>query len=253
MESQPLGVTRTPGTTFAVTAHIGDLPSIPADRGVGRFRLHEGYTLVKSTDLPLVFPEFGGEVLTPVSERTQEVAQGILGVVRQNDPSVSDYADITETHLTAITVLNLNSKKISSLKVGDFDGLTGLTELRLNNNQLTNLPANIFQGLSSLTTLRLNDNALTSLLVDVFEGLSSLINLDLSFNRLNTLPKNIFSDLGSLSNLNLLNNVFNSLPAGIFSGLSFNTLGLSFTPGSKPIHIVPRGSFPAWDRWAVLP
>ena len=229
VESEALTVTRTPGTTFAVTAHIGDLPSIPTDEDRGRFRLHEGYTLVKSANLPLVFPEFGGEVLTPVSQRTLQVREAIVAAVS----GVNSANAVTETHLAAITTLALNNRNITSLKVGDFDGLTGLTELRLNNNQLINLPANIFQGLSSLATLRLNNNALASLLADVFEGLSSLINLDLGSNRLRTLPRDIFSDLRSLRNLNLVDNVFNSLPAGIFSGLSFNTLGLSFTPGSN--------------------
>ena len=225
VESDTLTVKRTPYTTAAVTVNIGRLPGLPSD--------HEGYTLVKSDDLPLEFTGGLAIGITPVSQRTPQAREGIRGVVRLNDPSVSSFADITETHLAGITTLSLNNKNITSLKSGDFDGLTGLTELRLNDNQLTNLPADIFLGLSSLTTLHLNNGSLTSLLEDVFEGLSSLINLDLSFNQLNTLPRSIFSDLGSLSNLNLLNNAFNSLPAGIFSGLSFDTLSLSFTPGSN--------------------
>ena len=225
VESDTLTVKRTPYTTAAVTVNIGTLPGLPSN--------HKGYTLVKSDDLPLEFTN-GLEIgITPVSQRTPQAREGIRGVVRLNDPSVSSFADITETHLAGITTLSLNNKNITSLKSGDFDGLTGLTELRLNDNQLTNLPADIFLGLSSLTTLHLNNGSLTSLLEDVFEGLSSLINLDLSFNQLNTLPRSIFSGLGSLRNLNLVNNAFSSLPAGIFSGLSFDTLGLSFTPGSN--------------------
>ena len=225
VESNTLTVKRIPGTTAAVTLNIGTLPGLPSS--------HEGYTLAKSDDLPLEFTN-GLEIgITPVSQRTPQAREGIRGVVRLNDPSVSSFADITETHLAGITTLSLNNKNITSLKSGDFDGLTGLTELRLNDNQLTNLPADIFLGLSSLTTLHLNNGSLTSLLEDVFEGLSSLINLDLSFNQLNTLPRSIFSGLGSLRNLNLVNNAFSSLPAGIFSGLSFDTLGLSFTPGSN--------------------
>ena len=45
VESQPLNVTRTSGTTAAVTADIGTLPGLPSN--------HFGYELVKSTDLPL--------------------------------------------------------------------------------------------------------------------------------------------------------------------------------------------------------
>ncbi len=52
-ESPPLTVARTPGTTAAVTVNIGTLPGLPTD--VNRFNilLHQGYTLVKSGDLPL--------------------------------------------------------------------------------------------------------------------------------------------------------------------------------------------------------
>ena len=49
LESQPLTVTRTPGTTFAVTVDISSLPRIPAN--------HFGYTLVKSADLPIAVTE----------------------------------------------------------------------------------------------------------------------------------------------------------------------------------------------------
>ena len=45
VESTPLTVTPTPGTTAAVTVDIGTLPGLPAN--------HSGYALVKSPDLPL--------------------------------------------------------------------------------------------------------------------------------------------------------------------------------------------------------
>ena len=45
LESQPLTVVRTSGTTAAVTVDIGTLPGLPAN--------HSGYALVKSADLPL--------------------------------------------------------------------------------------------------------------------------------------------------------------------------------------------------------
>ena len=224
VESEPLTVTRFPGTTGAVTVDIGTVPRIPNS--------HDGYALVKSETLPLAFTEQLTEFL-PVSERTPQGAAGILGVVKSNDPSITTYDQITVTHLAKITALDLSNKNITSLKSGDFDGLTGMNELRLNNNTLASLPADIFSGLSSMTTLHLNNNDLTNLPVDIFSGLSSMINLDLGFNQFSTLPRNIFSGLRSLRNLNLADNPFNSLPAGIFSGLSFNTLGLSFTPGSN--------------------
>ena len=179
LESEPLTVTRTPGTTFAVTVDIGTLPGLPAD--------HSGYTLVKSADLPLeIFSRLAG-ALTPVSERTPQVRDAILGVVRLNYPSISNYADITEIHLAGITSLYLNNSNITALQTGDFDGLTGLTELRLNGNQLTTLPADIFSGLSSLVTLDLSNNPQLSLPDGIFTGLS-LTTLDLSSTPVSNVP-----------------------------------------------------------------
>ena len=201
---------------------------------------------------------------TPVSQRTPQVREAIRGVVRINDPSVSNYTDITETHLTGVIALFLNNKNITALKSGDFDGLTGLEELRLNNNQLATLPAGIFDGLSSLSTLELSHNSLTTLLTGIFDGLpflstlelsnnllttlpsdifsrlSSLIRLDLSFNQLLSLPANIFSGLSSLLNLNLSNNQLLNLPTGIFSGLSLQELNLFNVPTANP---PPGGDF----------
>ena len=64
VESRTLTVTRTPGTTFAVTVNIGNLPSLPTgqgnygrltstDTGRNEYRLHQGYELVKSGNLPI--------------------------------------------------------------------------------------------------------------------------------------------------------------------------------------------------------
>ena len=53
VESEPLTVTRTPGVPWIITVDIGDpLPRLPSE--------HNGYTLVKSTDLRLAFTELGG-------------------------------------------------------------------------------------------------------------------------------------------------------------------------------------------------
>ena len=51
VESAPLTVSRTPGTTLAVIADIGTLPGLP------RNQYHYGYALVKSTDLPVKVTE----------------------------------------------------------------------------------------------------------------------------------------------------------------------------------------------------
>ena len=56
VESAPLTVTRTPGTTFAVTVDIGTLPGVPRSG-------HGGYALVKSSNLPLeMFSRLAGAI-----------------------------------------------------------------------------------------------------------------------------------------------------------------------------------------------
>ena len=90
----------------------------------------------------------------PVSDRTPAVRDAIVAAV----PNISTAADVTDTHLAAITALNLRSMGITALQSGDFAGLTGLTNLNLYGNMLSGLPYGIFDGLTSLTTLRLGGN-----------------------------------------------------------------------------------------------
>ena len=211
LESEPLTVFRTPGSTFAVTVDIGNLPGLPPN--------HSGYALDKSADLPLAFPEFGGAVLTPVCDRTPQVRDKIVEL-----SPVSTCSAVTEAHLAAITELILGSQQIRTLKVGDFDGLNALTRLYLKYNQLTSLPAGIFDGLNALTRLELERNQLTSLPVGIFDGLTNLTVIDLRSNQLTSLPAGIFDGLNSLKTLRLHSNQLTSLPAGIFDGLNVLTL-----------------------------
>ena len=58
--------------------------------------------------------------------RTEQVRTAILARIS----GVTHCALVTDTHLAAITGnLSLNSKGITALAAGDFDGLTALTEL----------------------------------------------------------------------------------------------------------------------------
>ena len=95
----------------------------------------------------------------PVRDRTPEVRDAIVNAV----PNVSDAANVTAAHLTAITNLNLRNAGITALKKGDFSGMTALTSLNLFNNQLSSLPDGIFEGLTSLTTIRLGRNTVDPL------------------------------------------------------------------------------------------
>ena len=205
LESETLTVTRTSGTTAAVTVDMGTLPGLPAN--------HQGYALVKSANLPLVFTEFGGTVLTPVCDRTPQVQTAILGVLQLQTPSPSTCGEVTEAHLaTGITSLYLNGQGITTLKVGDFDGLTSLTELRLNGNQLTTLPEDIFDGLTALTTLYLYGNQLTTLPEDIFDGLTTLTDLRMIGNQFTALPDGLFEGLNALTTLYLHGNSVDPLP-----------------------------------------
>ena len=131
-----------------------------------------------------------GSVSAPVSpsDRTPQVAEAILNVVKLDYPNVSSFADITGSHLAGITALYLNGKNITALKSGDFKGLTSVTELRLNGNQLTTLPEGIFDGLTALRNLNLYNNRLSSLPARLFEGLTSLTTIRLGSNTVDPLP-----------------------------------------------------------------
>ena len=151
-----------------------------------------------------------------VNERTQQVQDAIVAAV----DGVSAAADVTDTHLAAITTLSLYGKEISTLKTGDFSGLSSLTTLYLDNNRLTSLPDDVFSGLSSLRYLYLNNNQLNNLPATLFSSLSSIEEISLNGNRLARLPDNLFTGLTSLRQLMLHKNLLKSLDADTFSGLS---------------------------------
>ncbi len=131
-----------------------------------------------------------GSVSAPVSpsDRTPQVAEAILNVVKLDYPSVTSFADITDSHLAGITALYLNRKNITALKSGDFKGLTSVTELRLNGNQLTTLSEGIFSGLTALRNLNLYNNRLSGLPAGLFAGLTSLTTIRLDRNAVVPLP-----------------------------------------------------------------
>ncbi len=99
--------------------------------------------------------------IIPISKRTPQVRDAIAAAIGV------DADAINETHLAAVTSLNLRGKSITSLKTGDFSGLTALTNLNLHNNQLNSLPDGIFSGLTSLQTLRLAGNAIEPLPIEI--------------------------------------------------------------------------------------
>ena len=162
--------------------------------------------------------------ITAVSERTEAVRDAIVDAI----DGIDDAADVTETHLAAITSLDIAYNDLTTLSSGDFDGLTGLTSLDMSGNKFGSLPVNIFDDLTSLTDLNISfnnffqedENGLTTLPDGIFDSLTSLIDLNLSFSGLTSLPDGIFDQLSSLEILDLLVSEFTTLTADVFDGLS---------------------------------
>ena len=81
--------------------------------------------------------------------RTEQVVQAILA----QTPDAASCEEITETHLQAITTLDLSGQSITELQAGDFSGLTNLSSLNLGDNP-------IFSELPNLSELNLGDKQL---------------------------------------------------------------------------------------------
>ena len=140
VESQLSTVTRTPGTSAAVTMDIGTLPRPPTN--------HSGYTLVKSTDLPL---EVIGEVAVPVTILDANLRAQIETALGKTsgDP-------ISAAEMATLTVLDAQDASISDLT--GLETATNLTELQLWDNNIADIAA--VAGLTKLTKLYLWGNAI---------------------------------------------------------------------------------------------
>ena len=163
--------------------------------------------------------------------RTKAVRDALVGRIG----GVSHCRDVTPEHLAGIGgTLNLQQRNLSSLQVGDFNGLTSLTKLDLDRNQLTSLPAGIFDQLTSLTHLELYDNSsLAPLPAGIFDQLTKLEYLDMDNIGLTTLPAGIFDQHQELNTLWLRNNHLEALPENIFHKTrKLHTLRLQDNPGA---------------------
>ena len=163
----------------------------------------------------------------PLCERTPQVRDAILNMI----PDVSDCADVSDAHLAAITgTLSLAFQEVSTLRVGDFDGLSSLDALDLQNNALGSLPKDSFNDLSMVRWVRLNKNQLATLEQDTFSGMDNLLEIALDHNRLTSIPAGAFEGLSALRTLRLHENKLtppaageskpNPLPAGLFADLT---------------------------------
>ena len=160
-------------TDVPVTVGFADIPSLPS-----------GNTY---TGLSFEVDLTGG-----ICDRTPQVQTGIIALV-----TATNCATVTDTMLDGITsLLNLNSKGITSLRANDFDGLSSLPGLSLQSNSLTTLPAGVFKDLAQATRLNLENN------------------------KLKTAAPSVLGPMALLVQLNLVGNEFDILPAGLFSGLT---------------------------------
>ena len=156
-----------------------------------------------------------------VCGRTPQVREAIVSA-----SGVSECADVTSAHLSAITKLSFG---VTSLQSGDFAGLNALVSLNLWDIQVSSLPGDVFSDLVALEDLRLGGSNLNRLPVEVFSSLKALTYLHLSDNRLVGLQRGHFAGLESLKRLDLSDNGLDSLPADTFSGLpGLTLLSLSF-------------------------
>ena len=134
------------------------------------------YGSAPDTDTATVTAEF--DATAGICGRTEQVRDAIVALIS----GVTSCADVTDTHLAAITgTLNLSSDGIAALAAGDFDGLTALTLLNLNEQLSGGLPAGVFDKLTALTQLAYN-NSLTTLPAGAFEELTALTTLRLDGN-----------------------------------------------------------------------
>ena len=191
--------------------------------------------------------EFDITVRDPgICARTAAVRDALLAKIT----GVTDCALVTATHLAAITdTLDLETKSITALADGDFDGLTALTHLDLYNNLLTALPAGVFDELTALTTLVLESNSLTALPAGVFDKLTALEGLGLTSNSLTALPDDVFDELTALTVLVLEGNSLTALPAGVFDELT----ALTFLDlGDNSLTALPAGVFDELTALTIL-
>ena len=177
-------------------------------------------------------PEWPVTVELPgICGRTKAVRDALVGRIG----GVSHCRDVTPEHLAGIGgTLNLQQRNLSSLQVGDFNGLTALNRLDLDKNQLTSLPAGIFDQLTSLTWLELyNNSSLAPLPAGIFDQLTKLEYLDMDNIGLTTLPAGIFDQHQELNILWLRNNRLEALPENIFHKTrKLHQLRLQNNPGA---------------------
>ena len=115
IESDPLTVSRTVGTLSAVTVDIGTLPALPSG--------HRGYTLIKSTDLPL------------------EVIPRVVSITSSATHPTKDSFTVTITFSEAVTGLTAGEIAVTNGRGSNFAGTGASYTLDIAPN--ANIEANV--------------------------------------------------------------------------------------------------------------
>ena len=147
-----------------------------------------------------------------ICDRTPQLRDKLVELVKANDANVTNCSDVTTTHLAALTgtlnldgIVSLNGNRMTGLKAGDFAWLTSITIVELSNNRLRDIPTGVFDPLTSVTGLNLAangtaaDDGLTHLPAGLFDRLTGLTSLRLDDNDLSSLPPRIFEKLTNLT------------------------------------------------------
>ena len=212
--SETRTLTRTPGTSAAVTVDIGILPSLP--------RYHTGYTLVKSGVLPVEVisvatvttpdPVIQEAVVNIPDPNLRAKIENALGKASGDPISAAEMEtlisltaqDASISNLTGLeTATNLTTLKLGNNTISDISaiaGLTNLTELQLWDNTISNISA--VAGLTDLTRLYLWGNTITD--ISPVAGLTNLTHLRLAENSIANISAVV--GLTQLTHLNLKEN-----------------------------------------------
>ena len=185
-----------------------------------------------------------------VCDRTEAVRYAIVHSL----PNVSNCAFVTETDLSSIRDLELESSDVRSLNSGDLQGLTELYSLNLRRNSLRELPDGVFDDLTNLVILDLNVNHIDEIPDGVFDELTSLRSLNLGNNGLDELPAGLFDELTELRHLYLGYRLVDDIPIpsvypeNSLSGLPTGALGnltnlKSLRISDNNLSVLPDGLF----------
>ncbi len=253
-----LTVTRTAGTTAAVTVDIGTpLPTRPTS--------HSGYQLAKaSTGLPLevipadnALPEFteGASTTREVAENTAASTNIGTPISATDDDSGdtltytlggTDHASFsfvsTTGQLRTKAELDYESKKSYSVTITVSDGNSGTDSITVTINV-----TDVFES----TPIGSRTQQVQDAILDAIEGvedaadvtdahLAAMTALDLSDKSITGLTANDFDGFTALTNIDLDGNSLSSLPAAVFSGLTTLT---SLTISNNSLTSLPAAVF----------